>query len=713
MEEVIRTNCGMCHGGCGILAHVDDGRLVKVEGDTECPTNRGTLCPQGLAATQYVYHPDRIKYPLKRAGQRGKGKWERISWDEALDTIATRLKEIREKHGVRAVGIAHGTGRPINSNIRPIRDALGSPPFSILHICNGPSLATGAITYGRFPDADVENTRCLVNWTSNINYSSAPKRGRLLSNAFKNGAKLITVDPCLSPIASKSDIWLQVRPGTDCALALAWLNFIIAEKLYDREFVEKWASGFDKLAEHVESFTPEWAEQITWVPASKIRQAAYLYATTKPAAIHGRVALEFGINSTNTLRSVLSLPAVTGNVDIPGGNVIWEHAVNEGMLSKQNPEIWEVDWGFPLLNKLRLSLAGHSAWRTILSEKPFPIKAMIFHSSNPIMSHENSRGLVYQAMMKLDFISVMDIFMTPSAELADIVLPASTPFERDRIQNLTSSPDLYFPPTLCAAPKAIEPLWESRDDVEVFIDLSARLGADFGANSVRDRLDKVLSKATGGNFEELTAKRWLTVPQRWKKYEPGLLRPDKQPGFNTPSGKVELYCTELEKLGLDPLPVFREPPESPVSSPELARDFPLVLTTGYRSPLFFHSQYRQLAWLREIHREPKVRLNPETAAKHGIADGDWVYIESPRGKCKQKALLTLGIDPRVVMAEHDWWFPERPEPDHGAWQSNINLLTDGEHHDPGLGSTPGRSLLCRIYKATNGDNCAGRASGGN
>ncbi|MFC1968261.1 molybdopterin-dependent oxidoreductase [Chloroflexota bacterium] len=591
-HKVIRSNCGLCHGGCGILAYVRDGKLVNIEGDPECPTNRGALCPQGLAATQLVYHPDRIKYPLKRSGQRGEGKWQRISWDEALDTIASTIKEIREKDGNQAVGIAGGTGRPVNVHLRPFRDALGSPTFSPLHLCHGPTQAVGLITYGKFPAADLESARCIVNWSSNINYSSAPKRGRLLSNALKAGAKLITVDPCLSPIASRSDIWLQVRPGTDCALALAWLNVIIGENLYDKEFVENWAYGFDQLAEHVESFTPEWAEKITWVPAGKIRQAAYLYATTKPAAIHTRVPLEFGTNSTNNVRSVFILPAVTGNIDIPGGNVLWDHVITEGMLSKQNPEIWEIDWGSPLLLKNRITLAGHAAWRAILQEKPFPVKAMLFHGSNPIMSHENTRGHVYQAMMKVDFLSVMDIFMTPSAELADIVLPASTPFERDNVHNMTASADLYFPPTLCAAPKVIEPLWEAREDIEVFIDICNRLGVDYGATSVRDRMDKLLSRAAGIDFEQLMAKRWMSASQRWKKYEQGLLRPDKQPGFDTPTGKVELYCQELERLGLDPLPVYKEPPESPVSTPELAESFPLVLTTGYRSPLFFHSQYR-------------------------------------------------------------------------------------------------------------------------
>ncbi|MFC1968721.1 molybdopterin-dependent oxidoreductase [Chloroflexota bacterium] len=700
-QQVIRTNCGMCHGGCGMLAHVADGKLVKVEGDPECPTNRGALCPQGLSATQYVYHPDRIKYPLKRVGQRGEGKWERISWEEALDTIAGRMKEIRERDGLLAVAFCGGTGRPVVYQLRWFANLLEIPNvLASAHICYGPTMVTDMITYGSRPRADMENSRCIVNWTSNVTHSGTARRARTFISGLKKGAKLITIDPYLSPIASKSDLWLQIRPGTDCAMALAWLNVIIGEDLYDKEFVEKWTYGFDKLAEHVEEFTPEWAEQVTWVPAAKIRQAARIYATTHPAALQSRVAIEFGTNTTNTVRGIFLLPAVTGNVDIPGGNVFWQDPLTPPMLfsADKRPKDWDKAVGdAPLLNRF-LPVSWHAGFRTILTEKPYPIKALLVHGSNPIVSAENPKGLVYEAIMKLDFISVMDIFMTPTAELADIVLPASSPFERDNI-HVTVSPDVFLPTTLCAAPKAIEPLWESRHDVEAFIGILKRTGLDHKLDSVEEWLDQALAKSVGLSFEQLKERGWLTPSQSWKKHEQGLLRQDKKEGFNTPSGKVELYSQELEGLGLDPLPVPKEPPESPVSSPELLESYPLVLTTGFRSPVYFHTQYRHLPWCREIHPEPIVRINPETAERFGIKDGDWVYIESPRGRCKQRALLTLGIDASVIMAEHGWWFPERKEADHGVWESNINVLVDSEHADPGFGSTPMRSLLCKIYRA--------------
>ncbi|MBM2830993.1 MAG: Molybdopterin oxidoreductase [Dehalococcoidia bacterium] len=699
--EVIRTNCGMCHGGCGVLAHVTGGKLVKVEGDPDCPASRGALCPQGLSATQYVYHPDRLKHPMKRVGQRGEGKWERISWEEALATIAGKLSEVREKYGPLGLAVCGGTGRPVSSQLRRFSNIWGTPnSLGTAHNCMYPTVATNHITYGNNHSADMENSSCIVNWTFKLPAHQGTGRKALnFIRGLKKGAKVISVDPYLSPLAAKSDIWLQIRPGTDCAMALAWLNEIIKGRLYDREFVDKWTFGFDRLAEHVERFTPEWAEQVTWVPAASIRQAARLYASSRPASIHSRVAWEFGTNSTNTGRSIYFLPAVTGNIDTPGGNIFWEEPLSpqQRLGVAMKPEDWSKAVGnFPLINRVR-PVARHAGFRAMLTGEPYPIKALMVHASNPIVTGENPRGLIYEAMMKLDFISVMDVFMTPTAELADIVLPASTPFERDNL-HVPSGPDSYVPPTLCAAPKVIEPLWEARHDVEVFIEVLKRVGLSYGAECVDEYLDVSL-KPIGLNFAQLKEMGWVSRPQEWKKYERGLLRPDNKPGFNTPSGKVEFYSRELEKLKLDPLPVHKEPPESPVSTPELLESYPLVLTTGIRSPVFFHTQYRQLPWTREIHSEPRVRINTETAAKFGIENNDWVWIESPRGRCRQRALLTTGMDPRVVLAEHGWWFPESPGAEHGAWEANINLLTDSEHHDPGLGSTPMRSLLCRVYKA--------------
>ena len=701
-QEVIRSNCGMCHSGCGILAHVEQGKLVKVEGDPDSPYSKGALCPKGLAAKQLVYHPDRLKYPMKRAGQRGEGRWQRISWDEAFDTIALKIKEIRSKDGPFAVATACGTARPLFPWVRRFTNILGTPNrLGYPHNCYSPMIAVGLLTYGSDFRYELEHSRCTVAWGCAITHSRPCMDGRRFIDAYKNGCKVISVDPYLTPMAAKSDMWLQIRPGTDCAMALAWLNLIIQEKLYDKEFVDRWTYGFEELAERIVPFTPQWAETITWVPAEKIAKAARMYATTRPASIFPGLPTNFGINSTNTLRSIWLLPAITGNVDTPGANLFWDRPYSLDHVRKMlgydriTRQAWENSVGdFPLLAKV-FPAAGHAGWRAVLTGEPYPIKAVLFHACNPLIGHENPRGLVSQAMKKLEFVSVMDHFMTPTAELADIVLPASTNFERDNVHYI----EIGDVNATFAAPKVIQPLWESKDDTEVFIEILKRIGLDYGFNHVREMLDELL-KPLGFGFEEFTRIGWQYAPQRVKKYEQGLLRPDGKPGFNTSTGKIELYSVELERLGLDPLPTYRDPPESPISTPDLLESYPLVLGNGPKSRAFFHSQYRQISWLRRIHPEPRVRINPVTAEKYQIKDGDWVWIESPRGKCRQKAHLTLGVDPRVVLADPGWWFPEKRGPDYGVWDSNINLLASSEPpFDPGMGSTPVRSCLCKICRA--------------
>ncbi len=700
-HKVLRSNCGMCHSGCGILAHVEDGELVKVEGDPDCPYNRGTLCAQGLAARQFVHHPDRLKYPMKRVGERGEGRWLRISWDEALDTIAQKVREIREKDGPLAVAVACGTARPLFPWVRRFTNILGTPNrLGYPHNCYSPMIAVGLAMYGADLRYDVEHSRCTVAWGYAITQSRPCREGRHFIEAYKHGCKVISVDPYFTPVSARSDLWLQIRPGTDCAMALAWLNVVIKEGLYNKEFVEKWTYGFDRLAEHIDRFTPEWAEGITWVSAEKIKRAARMYATTTPASVLPGAPTNFGTNSTNTLRSIWLLPAITGNLDVPGANIFWDRPYRRDQVrkmlgyDKMTSEVWEKSVGdFPLLAKA-FPAAGHAGWRAVLTGKPYPIKAVMFHACNPLVGHENPRGHVYQAIKKLDLVSVMDHFMTPTGELADIVLPAATSFERDNVHHV----EIGDVNGTFAAPKVIEPLWESRDDTDVFIEVLKRAGLDYGYSDAKEMLNDLL-KPVGG-LEELAKQHWLYAPQIPRKYEAGQLRADGNPGFNTATGKIELYSLELEKLGLDALPVYKEPPESPLSTPELLEDYPLVLGNGPRSRAFFLSQYRQVPWLRRIHSEPRVRIHPETAERYRIKDDDWVWIESPRGKCRQKAHLTQGVHPRVVLADPGWWFPERSGAEHGVWESNINLLTGSDPpFDPGTGSTPARSYLCKISRA--------------
>jgi anaerobic selenocysteine-containing dehydrogenase len=696
----------MCHGSCRILVYVNNGKAIKVEGDPEGPINKGTLCAKGLSSLDLLYHPDRIKYPLKRVGKRGEGKWERISWEEAYRIIVAQLKSITEKYGVLSISPCVGTGRHPFFYVMRFMSASGAiNRAGMPHICYTPRLGTAMVTYGRPISHDCENSKCIVAWGSGIVYSNNDGyNARQFIEGWKKGAKLICIDPVFTAMASKADLWLQVRPGTDGALALAWINVMVSENLFDQTFVKKWICGFDRLAEHIEEFTPEWAEKITWVPAEKIRQAVRMYATIKPASLIFGNAPEHGVNSTHTLRCFHFLPALTGNVDVVGGNVFLESPLPghvKTLMAKEliPKEIWDNRLApFPLLS-LAFPAPAYAIHAAAINENPYPIKAYLVHGGGPLLSHENAKNLAYEALKKAEFIEVMDHFMTPAAELADILLPAATFLEGDDIQAALSEAEMSG--YVLANRKVVEPLGESKMDSEFFIELSKRLDFPYGFDSHHQMLDWML-KPLGMTFDEFKELGWITTPQKDLKHERGLLRPDGLPGFNTPSGKIEIYSETLHSLGLSSLPFYNEPPESPINSPDLAREYPFVLTTGLRSPVYFHSQYRQIARLREIHPDPIIRINPKTAGQYGIAEGDWVVIETPRGRCRQRARLTLGIDPRVVMAEHDWWFPEMPAEDpilHGAFESNINVVTSSDPpYDPGFGSTSSRSLLCKIFK---------------
>jgi len=322
--------------------------------------------------------------------------------------------------------------------------------------------------------------------------------------------------------------------------------------------------------------------------------------------------------------------------------------------------------------------------KAILTGEPYPVKAMVVFGSNPLLTWPNSK-LVKEALLKLDFLVVVDLFMTPTAELADYVLPAASWLEIDDVAFY-----FYRAGYVMARRKAIE-VEECWSDHKIIIELAKRLGLRQAFwDSVEEYLDYVLAPS-GMKWKEFAEVGFLRAPLRYRKYE--------EEGFKTPSGKVELHSSILESWGFDPLPSYVEPPETPYSRPDLAEKYPLILTTGARSPYFFHSEYRQLSSLRELQPDPQVEIHPETAAALGIKDGDWVWIEAPRGRIKQRAKLTRGIHPKVVSAQHGWWFPEEPGPEHGCFKSNVNVLTSSDPpFDPCVGASILNSLLCRVYK---------------
>jgi anaerobic selenocysteine-containing dehydrogenase len=789
-----------CHGGCGVLAHIKNGRLVKIEGDPDHPMNSGRLCSRCLAMTQYAYSPDRLRHPLKRVGERGENKFQEISWEEAFDLIEQKFGLIREKYGAESVVFAMGTGRDVGAWICMLAYAFGSPNVGFIMSGNGcytPRMVASEIVTGEYcmfdggqwlplghDDPGYKRPECIVIWGYNIP-ASCPDNifGHWIIDLMKKGTKIITIDPRLTWFASRSTKWLPLRPGTDGALAMGFLNIIIKEGLYDKNFVEKmtnaphlirkdtgkllrevdlnaagsadnfvvwdlskaapvvWISnevefkapgvkpaldgGFKiPLADgRIIDATTVWSEfcrnaadypvekvaKITWLKEEDIIEAARLYARSKPASIQWGLAIDSTPAITPTATAIADLWSITGNLDTPGGNVIARYAFNTvayalpgamGVIKLASKEI----------DKKRIGYENHGPfsqfiWRcqtdmtldAIRSADPYPVKGMWFQCSNLIGGTGYDTNKWLEALRKLDFIVTVDLFMTPTAQMSDVVLPAATFLEKDSIRS-------WWVP-LQSINKVMS-VNDCKPDIEINFELARRFDKNFRWKTIHDLFDDIL-KPSGMTFKQLQEKGWA-IPKDgdpsapYHRFERGLLRPDKKPGFNTPSGKVELYSTLREKWQLEPMPHYEEPPFTPVSRPDLARDYPLILSTGRRSPVYFLSEHRNIPWLREVDPDPVVEIHPDTAASLGIGHGEWVWVENWIGKCKLKVKVTPIVPRWMVSAAHGWW--RQPQDGHNlsleeTLESNVNyLMPMGAHGKDGLG-TPTKHLLCKVYKA--------------
>jgi anaerobic selenocysteine-containing dehydrogenase len=554
---------------------------------------------------------------------------------------------------------------------------------------------------GRLPVSDIygfggEKPACVMIWGCNITHSGAADGmcGGMLNRALKEARKVIVVDPRRIGPAETADHWLQLRPGTDGALALAMINTIIAEDLVDHHFVDNYTTGFGKLVEYVGPFTPEWAEPITRIKASTIRAAARTYATNSPACLQWGNGMDMSVCSFHTGRSLLILMGITGNIDRPGGNVIWVAPAKVKPKSILINRDQRGEHFLPPEQKKRMIGAGKfpfcpnthtpTFWESVITGQPYRVRGLWILGSNPLVTA--TQGIKIEQALKehLEFTVVSDIFMTPTAQLADLVLPAATWLEQDDV--------VFFHKIWCViARKKLAQFAEARDDRDVIFDLAHRLGLRkaFPWKDSAEYLDWVLED-TGLNFEQFCERGILIGEMRYHKY--------KTEGFRTPTGKFEISSSVMEAMGLSPLPLFREPPLSPVSTPELAKEFPLILISGTKIRNFFHSELRQVESLRHGNPDPLVEIHPATASSLGIGEGDWVWIESPLSRVKMRAKLFEGILPDVVNAQHGWWFPEETPPEYGWKRSNVNLLYGDSHFDPENGSEPLKSYLCKVYK---------------
>jgi anaerobic selenocysteine-containing dehydrogenase len=672
----------------------------KVEGDFENPLNKGKLCIKGLSTLEYVYHPDRLRHPLMRSGERGGGNWKQVSWDEALDHVAEVFNKIKKNHGAESVAFIRGASKSyLDIFLARLANVFGSPNLATMgQCCHVPRSMASTLTCGYYALPDIEHPpSCIVVWGYNPEETFFYEYETILE-AIEHGSKLIVIDPRKTNLAEKANFWIQLRPGTDLALALGMINIMINEDCYDQDFVDKWTIGFGELKTHIQKYTPEKVEEITWVPRKLLKEMTINYAKSKPACILLGNAIDHNLNSFQTARAVTILRTISGNLGVPGGEIEWKALPLLGrepavMLANKIPiEIMEqrVSAKCKILPLFK-SVTPDTVIKAVLEEDPYPIRAAFIQGANPLLTYPNVQN-VYDAFRKLDFLVVADMFMTPTAVLADIVLPVASFLEVDSI---------FVPPQnipIALAQRKVVEIGECWSDFKIIIELAKRLGLgeDFIWENEEQAWNEIL-KPSGFTFEKFKQIGEILSSKLYGQYE--------SKGFNTPSGKVEIYSARLKKWGYDPIPVYDEPPETPYSEPESFQKYPFILTSWKPSP-YRHSWGHQINKLRTSNPEPIVLINPETGKKLGVQDGDWVYIETKRGLIKQKAKLESGIDARLIVAEFGWWYPEREVSDLNRWkESNINLLTDDETlyarimgSANEMGSPTLRGIFCNVYK---------------
>lgn len=720
-----RTGPG-CHGNCGVLLYVKDGKLVKVEGDPENPFNRGRLCPRCLAATEMMYHPDRLRYPLKRIGKRGENKWQRIGWDEAYDIIEENFRRIAEQYGPEAIMVTHGTGRDTVGYVSRLANSLDTPNQSSwlagnscyiqrLFLCNQKMGAFVVADCSQFFPQRWEHPEYRVSeyvllWGNNPVFSNSDGfLGHWIVELMKRGTRLITVDPRLTWLAARSEYFLQLRPGTDGALALALGHVLCQEELYDRDFVQQWTDGFEAYRQRVKNCTPEWAADICGIDAELIRRTARTLGKAGSVALQWGASVDQVIEPIHTGAAILDLMALTGNIEKPGTMVTGAPAFGVR-------NTWEGGWGAELLSPRQAQKALNADYpysrvtgstnveqvRACMSRgEPHPVKACWMQSTNPLSNSAQDPVGALEQLQNMEFNVVVDLFLTATAlAAADIVLPAACYAERPGLCG-------HQPYFLGAIVQAVEPQGECRSDQQIVYEMSRRFRPEENPwQSDRELYDDLL-EPLDITYEDMKQRTWAYPPFSYRKHEKGLLRRDGKPGFETASGKYEFCNRTLGELGYDPLPFYTEPPHSPVSQPERAQQYPMILITGARHPAFFLSEHRQSPSLRRLHPFPTAQLHPDAAKRYGIEDGEWMWLENEHGRVRMVARVTAAMRPDVINADSGWWFPEREAQDgtlFGTFESNCNVLLTAQNGSTGMGSTI-KAELCRIYSAKEEQTC--------
>lgn len=655
-----------------MLVEVEGGRATRVSGDPDHPTTKGFLCTKVARYLERVYNPDRVLYPMRRTGAKGEGRFERISWDEALDTIARRFRELAESSDGPEAILPYsygGTMGVVNNGSMDRRffHRLGASKLART-ICAAAGGEALNYTLGAKIGTDMENfhlARLIVLWGTNT-LSSNIHLWPEIKEALANGAKLIGIDPYRNHTLDHCHQLIQVRPGTDAAFALAMMNVIIGEGLEDRDYIERHTVGFEKLRERAAEFPPARAAGICGVTEDEIVSFAREYATTRPAVIRINYGLQRHAGGGMAVRTIACLPALTGSWRDAGGGVLLS---SSGMFAFDDKVLQRPDLTRGNSRTINMSRLGEA-----LTEAHPPVNAIYVYNSNPAaIAPDQSK--VLEGFRREDLFTVVhEQFQTDTADYADILLPATTQLEhRDLVKPYGHYYLVYNEP-------AIAPLGEAKPNWEVFQLLAKRMG--FEEDCFDDTDEDIISQALatdhapfrGITLERLKRDGWarLNLPETFAPFADG--------GYLTPSGKCEFYSEALEGAGLDPLPAFIPPRESPDTAPELAARYPLQLLSPPANS-FLNTTFSHLPSFLKSERHPFIQLNAEDAARRKINDGDPVRVWNDRGECQLVARITDRVKPGVAVALSIWWNKLSPG------RGNVNRTVSQALTDIGGGAT--------------------------
>ena len=721
-----RAICGICAAGCWVIVTYDnDGRIKSVRADET--SEFGAICKVGGCSPDIVYSRDRLLYPMKRKGPKGTYDFERIAWDEAFEMIVDKLHTIKAESGPEATAIYTGSGSfetAFCDLYQPEGVAVSSAASVLFPFGSPNTLGVGALCYVSFAMiaphvtmgsmfinmlSDIENAKLIVIWGENPAAHCPPHDFIKIEEAHKRGARIVVIDPRKTVMAKYSNAeWIPIRPGTDGALALGLCNVLIQEELYDEDFVNNWTVGFEDFDRYIQHFQPEVVEDITGVPAETVRSLARKIATTNGVAPVMYSGLEYSDGAVQAIRATMVLWALAGQLDVPGGRC-FSMAQNKFPINREglipNPDVRKAAGynSFPLYTKYRGELHANILPEAVLSKKPYPIRLLISLGASIITSWPQS-GIWRETLGALDFFVCIDRQLTADAAYADIVLPATTYYE---IQSY-----MVYGSIFRIREKVIEPVGESRSDFLIMSELARRLGYGHLYPQTEEEILAWALKGSGFTPENVRAEGGMVqIPaamMQYKKWEKGLLRPDGQTGFDTPSGKLEIASSILEEHGYDALPVYVEPGEGPLSQPELAKQLPLVFNSGARANMDLHALHHSIPALSKEKPVPTVMLNTLDAQERGIEDGDFVHIKTKRGQVGMYAFVTDDIVRGAIEASGMGGGALGSK----VWQDAcINDLTDLQRYDPISGFPVYKALLCDVVKVSNGDRANIRGSG--